>query len=618
MRVQGNTSGLKTRERRALDRLADRRLPPAALITREFARRIAAVSRAVRRQVGVLVDRRGAVTWVGVGDAHRIELPDLKRQRVAGVRLRGLRCVHTHLAGEGLTRDDLTDLVLLRLDLMAALTVGEDGLPGVLHAAHLRVPGAAGDDDEGVEPWERLPPTLPGRLDPLLDLDCLALASEIERGFARLLPERPSRRFAGRAVLVGAVEGAVPLPEAMDELAELAADAGLEVADRVVQRRARPDPRTLLGRGKLEALVIRALDRGADALLFSSDLSPSQARNISAATDLKVLDRTQLILDVFSRRARSREGRLQVELAQLRYRLPRLTRQDTSLSRLGGGIGGRGPGETRLEVDRRRTRDRIARLERDLRGVAGVRELRRKRRGARGLPVVSLVGYTNAGKSTLLNRLTRSEVAAGDRMFETLEPASRRLRVPVEREVLLADTVGFIHDLPESLIEAFRATLEEISAASLLLHVVDASSERLETRMRAVDGLLAELGYAGIPRLVLLNKVDLLSRADLAALERRLAAAEPAGGTAPEALGISAATGAGLDAVVRAVARLIPRAASARREAGRPAFPYSADDVRSGRARPVPAGDRETASVLGRAGTGADAVPPVLRGSSPG
>lgn len=618
MRVQGDTSGLKTRERRALDRLADRRLPPSALITREFARRIASVSRAVRRQVGVLVDRRGAVTWVGVGDAHRIELPDLKRQRVAGVRLRGLRCVHTHLAGEGLTRDDLTDLVLLRLDLMAALTVGEDGLPGVLHAAHLRVPGASGEDDDGVEPWERLPPTLPGRLDPLLDLDCLALASEIERGFARLLPERPSRRFAGRAVLVGAVEGAVPLPEAMDELAELAEDAGLEVADRVVQRRARPDPRTLLGRGKLEALVIRALDRGADALLFSSDLSPSQARNISAATDLKVLDRTQLILDVFSRRARSREGRLQVELAQLRYRLPRLTRQDTSLSRLGGGIGGRGPGETRLEVDRRRTRDRIARLERDLRGVAGVRELRRKRRGARGLPVVSLVGYTNAGKSTLLNRLTRSEVAAGDRMFETLEPASRRLRVPVEREVLLADTVGFIHDLPESLIEAFRATLEEISAASLLLHVVDASSERLETRMRAVDGLLAELGYAGIPRLVLLNKVDLLSRADLAALERRLAAAEPAGESAPEALGISAATGAGLDAVVRAVARLIPRAASARREAGRPAFPYSAEDVRSGRARPVPAGGRETASVLGRAGRGADAVPPVLRGPSPG
>ena len=558
MRVQGNTAGLKSRERRALDRLADRRLPPAALLTKEFARQLASVSRAIRRQVGVLVDRRGAVTWVGVGDAHGIELPDLKRQRVAGARLRGLRCLHTHLADEDLSRDDLTDLVLLRLDLMAALTVGEDGLPGLVHAAHLKPPRPdAAEPETEAEPWERLPATPPSGL----DLDCLEIVAEIERAYARALPERPGRRFSGRAVLVGAVEGAVPLEEALAELSELARDAGLEVVDRVIQRRARPDPRTLLGRGKLESLVIRALDRGADALLFSSDLTPSQGRNISAATDLKVLDRTQLILDVFARRAESREGRLQVELAQLRYRLPRLTQRDTSLSRLGGGIGGRGPGETRLEVDRRRTRERIGRLQRDLKRVAGVRELRRKRRDARGLPVVSLVGYTNAGKSTLLNRLTRSRVAAGQRMFETLEPASRRLRVPVEREVLLADTVGFIHDLPPDLIEAFRATLEEISAAALLLHVVDASSPRLETRMRAVETLIAELGYGAIPRLVLLNKADLLDPAEGAG--RRVAAGEngagDAGGEAGEAIRISAKTGAGLEQVVREIGRLIPR-----------------------------------------------------------
>ena len=553
MRVQGNTAGLKSRERRALDRLADRRLPPASLLTKEFARQLASVSRAIRRQVGVLVDRRGTVTWVGVGDAHRIELPDLKRQRAAGARLRGLRCLHTHLADEELSRDDLTDLVLLRLDLMAALTVGEDGLPKLVHAAHLAPPRPDGPEPEAeAEPWEHLPATPPAGL----DLDCLALVAEIERAYARVLPERPGRRFSGRAVLVGAVEGAVPLREALAELSELARDAGLEVVDQVIQRRARPDPRTLLGRGKLESLVIRALDRGADALLFSSDLTPSQGRNISAATDLKVLDRTQLILDVFARRAESREGRLQVELAQLRYRLPRLTQRDTSLSRLGGGIGGRGPGETRLEVDRRRTRDRISRLQRDLKRVAGVRELRRKRRDARGLPVVSLVGYTNAGKSTLLNRLTRSRVAAGQRMFETLEPANRRLRVPVEREVLLADTVGFIHDLPSDLIEAFRATLEEISAAALLLHVVDASSPRLETRMQAVETLLADLGFASIPRLILLNKADLLDAGEREAQARRLAAAGPGRG---EAVGVSALTGDGLDRVVREIARLIPR-----------------------------------------------------------
>lgn len=547
MRVGGDTAGLKSRDRRALERLAQRRLPPAALLTREFARQLASTSRAIRRQVGALVDRRGNVTWVGVGDAHRIELPDLKRQRVAGQRLRGLRFVHTHLADEPLTRDDLADLVLLRLDLMAAVTVGEDGLPGVVHAAHLRPPGRPERErPEDEAPWELLPPVPPSRL----DLNCLVLLADLERAFARFAPERPGRRFSGRAIVVGVGENATPLDDVVGELGELARDAGLEVVDSVLQRRARLDPRTLIGRGKLEALVIRALDRGADLIVFACDLSPSQARNISQATDLKVLDRTQLILDIFARRARSREGKLQVELAQLRYRLPRLVQRDTSLSRLGGGIGGRGPGETRLEVDRRRTRERIARLQRDLAQVAVKREVRRKRRDARGLPVVSLVGYTNAGKSTLLNRLTRSEVAAGDRMFETLDPTNRRLRVPVEREVLLADTVGFIHDLPEDLIEAFRGTLEEISAASLLLQVVDASDSRLQPRAAAVESLLGDLGFLEIPRVVLLNKVDRLDAAARAALPLRLAGAE--------AWPVSAATGEGLEDLVAGIARLIP------------------------------------------------------------
>ncbi len=547
MRVEGETAGLKSRDRKVLERLSQRRLPPAALLTREFARQLAAISRAIRRQVGALVDRRGAIAWVGVGDAHRIELPDLKRQRVAGRRLRGLRFVHTHLADEPLTRDDLADLVLLRLDLIAALTVREDGLPGIVHAAHLRPPGRPNHEGSEAEtPWELLPPVPPSQL----DLDCTELLSDLERTFARFAPDRPGRRYSGRAILVGVGEKALPLGDVMEELAELARDAGLEVVDSLVQRRARLDPRTLVGRGKLEALVIRALDRGADLILFACDLSPSQARNISQATDLKVLDRTQLILDIFARRARSREGKLQVELAQLRYRLPRLVQRDTSLSRLGGGIGGRGPGETRLEVDRRRVRERIARLQRDLARVAVKRDVRRKRREVRGLPVVSLVGYTNAGKSTLLNRLTRSEVAAGDRMFETLDPTNRRLRVPVEREVLLADTVGFIHDLPEDLIEAFRGTLEEISAASLLLQVVDASSPRLDSRAGAVEGLLAELGFLEIPRIVLLNKVDRLDEAARAALPQRLAGAET--------WHVSGISGEGLEELVGEIARLIP------------------------------------------------------------
>ena len=573
MRVEGETAGLKSRDRRALERLAEARLPPAALLTQEFARRLAGVSRDIRRQVGVLFDRRGAATWVGVGDAHRIELPDLRRQRVAGARLRGLRLVHTHLAGEPLSRDDLADLVLLRLDLMAALTVGSDGLPGLVHAAHLRPPVRPGEErgpDE--QPWQLLEPVPPSRI----QLDCGELVADLERDFARLAPERLGRRFSGRAILMGVGEREAALDGALGELGDLARDAGLVVVDTVAQRRPRLDPRTLLGRGKLEALVIRALDRAADLILFSCDLSPSQARNISRATDLKVLDRTQLILDVFARRAQSREGKLQVELAQLRYRLPRLVQRDTSLSRLGGGIGGRGPGETRLEVDRRRTRERIARLQRDLAGVAVTREVRRKRRGVRGLPVVSLVGYTNAGKSTLLNRLTRSRVAAGSRMFETLDPTNRRLRVPVEREVLLADTVGFIHDLPADLIEAFRATIEEISAAALLLQVVDASDSRLEARADTVNGLLGELGLSDIPRIVLLNKVDRLDPAGRSALPDRLAGVET--------LRVSAATGEGLDEAVAAVAGLIPMPPP-----GLPtAFPAGAFPPAPGKDRPPP------------------------------
>ncbi len=579
MKVEGRTSGLKSRERKLLERLTDRRLPPAALLPQDFARRLAEVSRMVRRQVGVLVNRRGAVTWVGVGDAHGVEFPDLKRQRVAGERLRGLRAVRTELSGAGadlrrrsrdgsavhlagmefrsadfapLTLEDLTDLLLMRLDLMAVLTVRPDGLPGLVRAAHLRPPPSSAGASRSTAPWELLDVAPPSQL----ELDCAALVADLERRFARGAADPRGRGPEERAILAGVTEDDLVVEEdRVEELADLARDAGLEVRDRVLQRRGRLDPGTLLGRGKLRDLVIRALMAGADVIVFSRDLTPSQARNISAATDLKVLDRTQLILDVFARRARSREGKLQVELAQLRYRLPRLVQRDTSLSRLGGGIGGRGPGETRLEVDRRRARDRIGRLNRDLEAISGRREIRRKRRDAGGLPIVSLVGYTNAGKSTLLNRLTRSEVAAGNRMFETLDPTSRRLRVPVEREVLLADTVGFIHDLPEDLRVAFRATLEEIASASVLLHVLDAADPRLDGRQRAVEILLGDLGFEEIPRLLLLNKMDRLAPAARGAALARFA---PNGADAASVLPVSAVTGEGLDAVLAAVAKLIP------------------------------------------------------------
>jgi len=297
----------------------------------------------------------------------------------------------------------------------------------------------------------------------------------------------------------------------MDELRELARSAGVVVLDSIVQRRAKLDPRSLIGKGKLDELIIRSLQLGVDAIIFDQNLSPAQVRVINEATDLKIIDRTQLILDIFAQRAQSREGKIQVELAQLKYMLPRLTGSGVEMSRLMGGIGGRGPGETKLEVDRRRVRDRIHLLEKQTEQIRTSRRVQRTQRMRRDLPIISIVGYTNAGKSTLLNVLTASTVTAEDRMFATLDPTSRRLRLPREREVIINDTVGFIRDLPPDLIAAFRATLEEMESSDLLIHLVDASSQQVESHIASVEKILDELKLSGIPRLLVFNKSDLLS-----------------------------------------------------------------------------------------------------------
>jgi GTP-binding protein HflX len=276
------------------------------------------------------------------------------------------------------------------------------------------------------------------------------------------------------------------------------------------QRRHEADPKYLVGRGKLEEVLIRAMQLDANVLIFDPDLTPGQAHAIADFTDLKVIDRTMLILDIFAQRAKSRDGKLQVELAQLRYRLPRLHEKNTMMSRLTGGIGGRGPGETKLEENRRRARERIHRLEKEIDRFGEQRAGRRSARVRRGLPVVAIVGYTNAGKSTLLNTLTHSDVLAEDKLFATLDPTTRRLRFPYEREIIIADTVGVIRDLPRDLAQAFRATLEELDEADLLVHVVDAADPAREQQTAAVEKILTDLGLAETPRLVVLNKMDLV------------------------------------------------------------------------------------------------------------
>jgi GTPase len=511
--VTGHTQGLKASEIKALERLYRRRVAPTDVVSPELASQLAAQTAELHRQVGVLIDRRGAIQHVMVGDASKIFLPDFGRIRGGSGRFRGLRLVHTHLRGEALTRDDLTDLALLRLDAVAAITVDAAGRPGKLFVAHMVPDGPANE----------LPPepaTAPRT-------NFVELITRVEHEFGRAHRVASTDAGKDRALIVHVQLGRARDAEArIAELRELCRTAGVKVLDVVVQRRPEADPKFLVGRGKLDEILLRAMQLGAEVVIFDPDLSPGQARAISEATELKVLDRTMLILDIFAQHASSRDGKLQVELAQLRYALPRLAEKNTMMSRLtagpGGkaGIGGRGPGETKLEINRRRARERIHLLEKRLADLADDRRLRRRRRTDRDVPIIAICGYTNAGKSTLLNALTEGNAIAADKLFATLDPISRRLRFPHEREVVITDTVGFIRDLPEELVAAFRATLEEMSDADLLVQVVDASDPDRDQQIRAVDGILDDLGLADKPRVLVWNKADRLDDGDADHLAR--------------------------------------------------------------------------------------------------
>lgn len=537
----GNTAGLKASQLRLLENIYRRRIPPQNLITHELARDVFLLSVEIRRQIGLLINRQGKIVCVIVGDNKKIVIPSTDEYRAAPGRLKGLRCVHTHLSPEPLTRDDLTDLALLRLDMMAVIEGSRDGELRRIHAAHI-LPKSIDR-----KPYQFLPPLRPGQF----DIGCLELIQALENELARQGHTRIADGGRERALLVSvSSESRQKAMESLAELSELTTSAGTEVIDTILQQRQKPNSRYLLGLGKLQDLAIVALQEGASVIIFDQELNPSQMRSITAKIDLKVIDRTQLILDIFAQRAQTREGKFQVELAQLKYMLPRLVTKNSAMSRLTGGIGGRGPGETKLEINRRRVRERIARLEKELTAVRKHRKQQKSKRHKKGIPIISIIGYTNAGKSTLLNTLTDSKVLAESRLFATLDPSSRRLRFPRDIEVIITDTVGFIRDLPKDLMAAFQATLEELQSADLLLHVIDISNPQFEDQIQSVEKILADLRLHKAATIRVLNKKDRVEPATVERLTRVL------GGTA-----VSANSKATLMPLIERMETMLARAA---------------------------------------------------------
>lgn len=439
-----------------------------------------------------------------VGNDKSIFIPELDRTRNIDKRLRGLRLFHSYLKEEPITEEDLMDMVLLRMDYLTVSIPDNNGIPKYYLSAHLN------PEINSSSPWIFLDRQYPGKLPNGILQEIETLEDELGRYKKNLKTAQRRERAFAIGVYTRKQESKRSIESSIEELKELCRTANIEVVETFSQKRQSLDPTTVLGIGKIKEIIIQAVHKDIDLLIFDLELSPSQAKKISYFCDLKVIDRTQLILDIFAKNAKSRDGKLQVELAQLKYLKGRLSELDDNMSRLTGGIGGRGPGETKLEIGRRRVEERISHLERELKSLKQRRELNRKQRKRNEIPVVAIIGYTNTGKSTLLNSLTNSEVISENKLFATLDPTTRRIRFPEEREIILSDTVGFIHDLPPELSNAFKATLEELGDADLLLHVIDISNANYKAQINAVENILSSLELEKIPKIEVYNKIDLV------------------------------------------------------------------------------------------------------------
>lgn len=526
--------GLKQSEIKSLNRLMQQRIPENRILTYDMAEMMAGFTYETGLGLIAVLNRRGNIVALSVGNLQDTHLPGLKDVRTGPGRLSGHRVIYSVLTNNSenkkaaLGKEALQCLARNRLDLIAAIDVNPHGtfsrkqgesnkLVDCVHLAHL-LPERTQEGNI----WKLEEPQTLRRIQ---EDDFNKLISSLEDEFRRRAPGLQISAGEERAVLVGLItEGmdAWQVEDDLDELAQLTKTAGATVCGRLTQARLQPEPRLFLGSGKVQELALLVQEIGANLIVVDWELSAHQQQNLENAAGVKVIDRTELILDIFAQRANTREGKLQVELAQLQYLFPRLIGKGISLSRLGGGIGTRGPGETKLEVDRRRLRTRINLLEKETLRIRSYRDTQRRKRISEGMPVVALTGYTNSGKSTLLNALTKSEALVEDKLFATLDPATRRTVLPDNSPVLLTDTVGFIKKLPTTLIAAFGATLEEVSVADVLMHVVDASHPNVLEHISSVHDVLSELGANDKPMITVLNKADQARMEDLNWLSEQL------------------------------------------------------------------------------------------------
>lgn len=556
--IYGNLKGLKSSQLKQLQKLYHQRQPRDRATTPEFAQRLAAISTEINQPVCAYINRRGQVIRVGVGSPRDTQIPPLELPRYGAKRLSGIRCISTALKSEPPKKPSLTAMVLQRLDVLVTLTLtgtgfqrrggGATGYVESAYLAHL-APESDPNREQGLY-WTVSPPL---SLDMLTKQDFLNLVESLEEEFEREYVAQQVNRSHQRVVVVGLMTAEVSHQEVEDGLAEvtrLVDTAGGEVLQVITQRRSRPHPQTVIGSGKVQEIAIAVQTLGASLVAFDQDLSPAQVRNLEERIGVRVIDRTELILDIFAQRARSRAGKLQVELAQLEYLLPRLVGRGEAMSRLGGGIGTRGPGETKLETERRRIQKRVSRLQQEVDQLQSHRSRMRQQRQKKEVPTVAVVGYTNAGKSTLMNHLTNADIYAEDQLFATLDPTTRRLTVPCEGDletVLLTDTVGFIRELPPSLIDAFRATLEEVSEADAMLHIVDLSHRAWKSQIQSVREILEEMPLMPPESLLVFNKIDQVESETLTEAKENY----------PEAVFISAQQRLGLETLREKIGMMI-------------------------------------------------------------